>query len=86
MFFILISLVLFKISLVIGGALALIPVIGYLGTWFFNGKQMKKEWSLLNEEEKKQEQLNGLKYMMPFIIVATVIFVLSRLLFLWGTP
>ncbi|MBX4163544.1 MULTISPECIES: hypothetical protein [Priestia] len=29
--------------LVIGAALALIPVMGYLGTWVFNGKQMKKE-------------------------------------------
>jgi len=36
---------------------------------------MKKEWSLFNEEEKKHEQLNVLKYMMPFIIVAAVIFV-----------
>ncbi|MGG3271640.1 hypothetical protein ABEP16_22260 [Priestia aryabhattai] len=60
--------------LVMGAALALIPVIGYLGTWVFNGKQMKKEWSLFNEEEKKQEQLNVLKYIMPFIIVTAVIF------------
>ncbi|MFT7828294.1 MULTISPECIES: hypothetical protein [Priestia] len=29
--------------LVIGAAFALIPVMGYLGTWVFNGKQMKKE-------------------------------------------
>ncbi|MFA1512670.1 hypothetical protein ACDN41_25920 [Priestia aryabhattai] len=62
--------------IVIGAALALIPVIGYLGTWVFNGKQMKKEWSLFNEAEKKQEQLNVLKYVMPFIIIAAVIFVL----------
>ncbi|MBX9996899.1 MULTISPECIES: hypothetical protein [Priestia] len=61
--------------IVIGAALTLIPVIGYLGTWVFNGKQIKKEWSLFNKEEKKQEQLNVLKYMMPFIIVAAVIFV-----------
>ena len=61
--------------LVIGAALALIPAIGYLGTWVFGGKQMKKEWSSLNEDEKKQEQLNVLKYVMPFIIVAAVIFV-----------
>ncbi|MED4030386.1 hypothetical protein P4672_29835 [Priestia megaterium] len=61
--------------LVIGAALALIPAIGYLGTWIFVGKQMKKEWSSLNEDEKKQEQLNVLKYIMPFIIVAAVIFI-----------
>ncbi|WP_421085581.1 hypothetical protein ACN5XJ_27000 (plasmid) [Priestia sp. MF3] len=61
--------------IVIGTALALVPVIGYLGTWVFGGKQMKKEWSSFNEQEKKQEQLNVLKYIMPFIIVAAVIFV-----------
>ncbi len=61
--------------IVIGAALALIPVIGYLGTWVFGGKQMKKEWSSFNEQEKKQEQLNVLKYIMPFIIVVAVIFV-----------
>ncbi|MEM5003147.1 hypothetical protein, partial [Priestia megaterium] len=61
--------------IVIGAALTLIPVIGYLGTWVFGGKQMKKVWSSFNEEEKKQEQLNVLKYIMPFIIVAAVIFV-----------
>lgn len=36
--------------IVIGAAFALIPVIGYLGTWVFTGKQMKKEWSLFNKE------------------------------------
>ncbi|NLR46362.1 hypothetical protein [Priestia megaterium] len=61
--------------IVIGVALALIPVIGYLGTWVFGGKQMKKERSSFNEQEKKQEQLNVLKYIMPLIIVAAVIFV-----------
>ncbi|WP_340598801.1 hypothetical protein [Priestia megaterium] len=62
--------------IVIGAALTLIPVIGYLGIWVFGGRQMKKEWSSFNEEEKKQEQLNVLKYVMPFIVVAAVIFVL----------
>lgn len=29
----------------------------------------------INEEEKKQEQLNMLKYIMPLVIVAAIIFV-----------
>ncbi|MED5121685.1 hypothetical protein RH165_27295 [Priestia megaterium] len=61
--------------IVIGAALALIPGIGYLGIWVFGGKQMKKEWSSFNKQEKKQEQLNVLKYIMPFIIVVAIIFV-----------
>jgi hypothetical protein len=72
--------------LIIGAALALIPAIGYLGTWVFGGKQMKKEWSSLNEDEKKQEQLNVLKYIMPFIIVAAVIFVFISSTIFMGTP
>lgn len=72
--------------IVIGAALTLIPVIGYLGTWVFGGKQMKKEWSSFNEQEKKQEQLNVLKYMMPVIIVAAVIFVfISSTVFMGNT-
>ncbi|MEM5003337.1 hypothetical protein, partial [Priestia megaterium] len=72
--------------IVIGAALTLIPVIGYLGTWVFDGKQMKKEWSSFNEQEKKQEQLNVLKYMMPVIIVAAVIFVfISSTIFMGNT-
>ncbi|WP_144646583.1 hypothetical protein [Priestia megaterium] len=72
--------------IVIGAALTLIPVIGYLGTWVFGGKQMKKEWSSFNEQEKKQEQLNVLKYMMPVIIVAAVIFVfISSTIFMGNT-
>jgi membrane protein DedA with SNARE-associated domain len=72
--------------IIIGAALVLIPVIGYLGTWVFGGKQMKKEWSSFNEQEKKQEQLNVLKYMMPVIIVAAVIFVfISSTIFMGNT-
>jgi len=57
-------------------ALALIPVFMYLSKWILKGKKMKKEWNSFNEEEKKQEQLNILKYLMPFIIVVAAIFVL----------
>jgi uncharacterized membrane protein len=56
-------------------ALALIPVLMYLSKWLLQGKEMKKEWNTFNEEEKKQEQLNILKYFMPIIIVVAIIFV-----------
>ncbi|MBE2977805.1 hypothetical protein [Priestia megaterium] len=73
------------VLIIIGLALTLIPIIMYLSKWLLNGKEMKKEWSSFNEEEKKQEQLNILKYLMPFIIVTAIIFVfISATTFIGG--
>lgn len=65
--------------------LALIPVLMYLSKWLLHGKEMKKEWNTFNEQEKKQEQLNILKYLMPFIIVVAIVFVfISSTIFIDG--
>ncbi|MEW4242327.1 hypothetical protein Q0N51_25370 [Priestia megaterium] len=66
-------------------ALALIPVLMYLSKWFLHSKEMKKEWKAFNEDEKKQEQLNILKYLIPLIIVVAIIFVfISSTIFIDG--
>lgn len=49
--------------LIIKAALALIAVIGYLGTWIFGGKQMKKEQASFNEEEKPSINFEGFSCM-----------------------
>ncbi|MEQ7807845.1 hypothetical protein [Priestia aryabhattai] len=75
----------FILIILIIAALALIPVLMYFSKWILHGKKMKREWNAFNEEEKKQEQLNILKYLMPLIIVVAIVFVfISSTIFIDG--